>query len=137
MNWIFYGLIFVGYGIWTKMRERKARAPHSHRCWNCGTLWTHDPSKMTDDEHDDAHACPRCGAFTFKIDPGLPQKGAAPVSSPAPVVAQTPPQASVRLEPAPPSAAAPGGEVEKPAGAHNPSHAGATPAPATVEKKPQ
>jgi predicted RNA-binding Zn-ribbon protein involved in translation (DUF1610 family) len=124
MNFFFYGMIFIGVGVWQMYRKvHERRAGHVHRCPKCGARWHHASGDQypTARAGVDAHTCPKCGAEQFEID----SIGALP--------------AHVVPPPAAPLVAGGGvssGKVEKPAGAHNAPQVGATPAPATTEKKP-
>jgi len=70
VNFIFYGLIFVGFGAWKVWRQRReAREGHTHRCTKCGHTWHHAREDWkTVAALAAAHTCPKCGEEQFEID---------------------------------------------------------------------
>lgn len=38
---------------------------HKHKCFSCECVWSHDASRLTDDNNNFAHKCPDCGESQF------------------------------------------------------------------------
>jgi predicted nucleic-acid-binding Zn-ribbon protein len=95
VNFIFYGLLFVGFGVWRALRDRRERnCGHVHRCPKCGERWHHkNPLGGTCGDGWptyraalEAHTCPKCGAEQFEIDSvgALPAPVVRPPPAPTP-----------------------------------------------------